>query len=272
MTDDRDITERLEDTAYDGAFAMRREAAKLIRQLRHYVDRLEDDLREADLETERLRKHVALQQLDIVTLGQEVGRLREVLEKIEKQGPLLLGVGAVHTRAAAADFVFDLLRWKRGLQVVLRQTASTVLQDAWLAAVKPARLKPTGQALVGVARVTRLSGSVALALSSAALPAATRRKLVLATALSRTRKAASQRIGAGCAPNRTYECMRTRCLHPRRPYIECRVVQSRPSPRGPTCRQRPGSQQEDEPFPSAASGAPFPIARCETRRCRRPHR
>jgi len=81
MTDDRDITERLEDTAYDGAFAMRREAAKLIRQLRHYVDRLEDDLREADLETERLRKHVALQQLDIVTLGQEVGRLREVLNQ-----------------------------------------------------------------------------------------------------------------------------------------------------------------------------------------------
>jgi hypothetical protein len=82
MTDDRDICERLEDTNYDGAFAMRREAAKLIRQLRHYVDRLEDDLRYADLETEKLRKHIAQQQLDIVTLGQEVGRLREAMEKI----------------------------------------------------------------------------------------------------------------------------------------------------------------------------------------------
>jgi hypothetical protein len=79
MTDDRDICERLEDTNYDGAFAMRREAAKLIRQLRYYVDRLEDDLRYADLETEKLRKHIAQQQLDIVTLGQEVGRLREAM-------------------------------------------------------------------------------------------------------------------------------------------------------------------------------------------------
>lgn len=81
MTDDRDICERLEDTNYDGAFAMRREAAKLIRQLRHYVDRLEDDLREADLEAEKLRKHIAQQQLDIVVLGQEAGRMREALEQ-----------------------------------------------------------------------------------------------------------------------------------------------------------------------------------------------
>jgi hypothetical protein len=86
MTDDRDICERLEDTNYDGAFAMRREAAKLIRQLRHYVDRLEDDLREADLKTESLRKHIAKQQLDIVILGKETGRMREALEKIAKYG------------------------------------------------------------------------------------------------------------------------------------------------------------------------------------------
>jgi len=31
---------------------------------------------------ERLRKHIAQQQLDIVTLGLEVGKLREALEKI----------------------------------------------------------------------------------------------------------------------------------------------------------------------------------------------
>ena len=79
MTDDRDICERLEDTSYDGAFAMRRDAARLIRQLRHYTTRLEDDLVAADLETESLRKHIAKQQLDIITLGQEVGRLREAL-------------------------------------------------------------------------------------------------------------------------------------------------------------------------------------------------
>ena len=82
MTDDRDICERLEDTNYDGAFAMRREAAKLIRKLRYYVDRLEDDLREADLKTESLRKHVGKQQLDIVILGKEAGRMREALQDI----------------------------------------------------------------------------------------------------------------------------------------------------------------------------------------------
>lgn len=82
MTDDRDICERLEDTSYDGAFAMRREAAKLIRSLRYYADRLEDNLREVGLEAERFREHVSKQQLDIITLGQEVGRLREALEKI----------------------------------------------------------------------------------------------------------------------------------------------------------------------------------------------
>lgn len=87
MTDDRDICERLEDTNYDGAFAMRREAAKLIRQLRYYVDRLEDDLREADLEAEKLRKHIAQQQLDIVVLGQEAGRMREALERIVDTDP-----------------------------------------------------------------------------------------------------------------------------------------------------------------------------------------
>ena len=59
MADDRDITERLEDTRYDGAIYMRIEAAKEIRRLREYSSK---------------------QALDIVTLGQEVGRLREALE------------------------------------------------------------------------------------------------------------------------------------------------------------------------------------------------
>jgi predicted nucleic acid-binding Zn-ribbon protein len=82
MTDERDICDRLEDARYDGAFAMRRDAARLIRQLRYYTTRLEEDLVAADLETESLRKHIAQQQLDIVTLGQEVGRLREALEGV----------------------------------------------------------------------------------------------------------------------------------------------------------------------------------------------
>jgi len=89
MTDDRDICERLEDTSYDGAFAMRRDAAKLIRTLRYYADRLEDDLRVADLETESLRKHISKQQIDIITLGQEVGRLREALTPFAKAADAL---------------------------------------------------------------------------------------------------------------------------------------------------------------------------------------
>ena len=44
---------------------------------------------------------------------------------------------------------------------------------ARLAAVKLPRLKPAGQVAVGVALVTMLSGSVAVVLSNAAVPAAT---------------------------------------------------------------------------------------------------
>jgi hypothetical protein len=58
MADDRDITERLEDPSYDGAIYMRQDAAKEIRRLREYSSK---------------------QALDIVALGQEVGRLREAL-------------------------------------------------------------------------------------------------------------------------------------------------------------------------------------------------
>ena len=51
-----------------------------INALRHYVARLEEDLASADLEIEGLRKYSSKQALDIVTLGQEVGRLREALK------------------------------------------------------------------------------------------------------------------------------------------------------------------------------------------------
>lgn len=66
MTDDRDITERLEDPSYDGAIYMRQDAAKEIRRLREYSSK---------------------QALDIVTLGQEVGRLREALREIAGARP-----------------------------------------------------------------------------------------------------------------------------------------------------------------------------------------
>lgn len=82
MSDARDICDRLEDTSYDGAFAMRRDAARLIRQLRYYTTRLEVDLAKLEAAVESLREHIAEQQLDIVTLGQEVGRLREALQNI----------------------------------------------------------------------------------------------------------------------------------------------------------------------------------------------
>lgn len=82
MTDKRDICERLEDQSIDGAIYLRINAAKEIRALRHYVARLEEDLAIADNETERLRKYSSKQALDIVTLGQEVGRLREALEGV----------------------------------------------------------------------------------------------------------------------------------------------------------------------------------------------
>lgn len=63
MTDDRDICERLEDPSYDGAIYMRQDAAKEIRALRAKVKKQEE--------------LNSLRAMDIVTLGQEVGRLRE---------------------------------------------------------------------------------------------------------------------------------------------------------------------------------------------------
>lgn len=82
MTDDRDICERLEDKSIDGAIFLRINAAKEIRVLRHYVARLENDLAIAEDAVEHLRRYSNKQALDIVTRGQEVGRLREVLEEI----------------------------------------------------------------------------------------------------------------------------------------------------------------------------------------------
>lgn len=86
MTDDRDICERLEDSSYDGALFMRIDAAKKIRALRYYVARLEGDLAKAEIGLEKLSVYSSKQALDIVTLGQEVGRLREALEDARNNG------------------------------------------------------------------------------------------------------------------------------------------------------------------------------------------
>jgi hypothetical protein len=65
--------------SYPEHYVAAHRAADALEKREYYNCRLEDDLVSADLETERLRKHIAKQQLDIVTLGQEVGRLREAL-------------------------------------------------------------------------------------------------------------------------------------------------------------------------------------------------
>jgi len=56
--------------------------SSLIEDLRDLAASVHSDVsvaEEAADEIERLREHIAEQQLDIVTLGQEVGRLREAL-------------------------------------------------------------------------------------------------------------------------------------------------------------------------------------------------
>lgn len=89
MTDERDICERLEDRNIDGAIFLRINAAKDIRALRHYVAQLEDHLAKVEIGLEKtvikLEKawdYSSKQAVDIVTLGQEVGRLREALENV----------------------------------------------------------------------------------------------------------------------------------------------------------------------------------------------
>ena len=88
--------------SYPAHYVAAHRAADALERIDFYNCRLEDDLFATDLETERLRKHIAKQQLDIITLGQEVGRLREALRhcansiaewerKPEGIAPFLLG-------------------------------------------------------------------------------------------------------------------------------------------------------------------------------------
>lgn len=60
--------------------------------MHYYACRLEDDLVKLEVAAESMRECIAQQQLDIVTLGQEVGRLREALGGLidMQNGPPLL--------------------------------------------------------------------------------------------------------------------------------------------------------------------------------------
>ncbi len=51
--------------------------------LLYYTSRLEDDLVKLEAAAESLREHISKQQLDIIALGQEVGRLREALRPFD---------------------------------------------------------------------------------------------------------------------------------------------------------------------------------------------
>jgi hypothetical protein len=50
--------------------------------MHYYACRLEDDLVKLEVAAESMRECIAQQQMDIVTLGQEVGRLREAMEGV----------------------------------------------------------------------------------------------------------------------------------------------------------------------------------------------
>ena len=86
MTDDRDITERLEAVAgfggthLDGIWS---DAANEIKALRYYVTLLEDQRAKAETDLDKAQDHISKQALDIVELGQEVGRLREERPQID---------------------------------------------------------------------------------------------------------------------------------------------------------------------------------------------
>jgi hypothetical protein len=63
--------------------------------MHYYACRLEDDLVKLEAAAESLREHIAEQQLDIVTLGQEVGRLRKALAKIAQYDMQFIAIDAL---------------------------------------------------------------------------------------------------------------------------------------------------------------------------------
>jgi hypothetical protein len=67
--------------SYPAHYVAAHRAADALEKREYYVCRLEDDLVKLEAAAESLREHIAQQQLDIITLGQEVGRLREASKK-----------------------------------------------------------------------------------------------------------------------------------------------------------------------------------------------
>ena len=66
--------------SYPAHYVAAHRAADVLERIDFYNCRLEDDLVKLEQAAEAMREHVSKQQLDIVTLGQEVGRLREALK------------------------------------------------------------------------------------------------------------------------------------------------------------------------------------------------
>jgi hypothetical protein len=67
--------------SYPAHYVAAHRAAAALEQREYYNCRLEADLVKLEAAAESLREHIAEQQLDIVTLGLEVGKLREVLKQ-----------------------------------------------------------------------------------------------------------------------------------------------------------------------------------------------
>lgn len=69
--------------SYPAHYVAAHRASDVLERIDFYNCRLEDDLVKLEAAAESLREHIAQQQLDIVTLGQEVGRLRETLRPFD---------------------------------------------------------------------------------------------------------------------------------------------------------------------------------------------
>jgi hypothetical protein len=81
--------------SYPEHYTAAHRAAEALEQREYYNCRLEADLVKLEAAAESLREHIAEQQLDIVTLGQEVGRLRKALAKIAQYDMQFIAIDAL---------------------------------------------------------------------------------------------------------------------------------------------------------------------------------
>ncbi len=86
--------------SYPAHYVAAHRAADALEKREYYACRLEDDLVKLEAAAESLREHIAEQQLDIVTLGQEVGRLREALREVKE----LSNSRSIHPMSSEADY------------------------------------------------------------------------------------------------------------------------------------------------------------------------